>query len=149
MATRKIAKNRREIVHVTPTTYKGHELVDIRIYAPVPGSDSVPTQKGVPVPLDRVPDLIAALEWALMQPCDPDAPERALSESRTTELANSAWEAMSRHGSAVHWDTIERMVLSDSTREHRWDLHFVLATRKDLFSSQGQGVFLAKKRPPR
>ena len=47
MPHQEIQKNSRDKVRVTPTTYEGHELVDIRIYSPNRETGEVgPTKRG-------------------------------------------------------------------------------------------------------
>src|SRR5262249_42856361 len=136
MPSREISKNRRDMLRITPSRYEGYDLIDIRVYSPKPGTrELVPTKKGVSVAVDLVPTLIDALIWALGQACDTDpaSPERRLSSSDLDRLAQLAWSALKRHGSPVHWDMAERIVLTDHNQFSKWDLHYVLATRNDLF----------------
>lgn len=58
-------KNRREELRATLTTFNGHELADLRIWAHVDDSD-VPTRKGISVKVGQLPKLLEAVE-ALMQ----------------------------------------------------------------------------------
>ena len=48
-ATVEVKKNTREVVRVQPTTYKGIDLVDVRVWTvpAVPGGESKPTRKGL------------------------------------------------------------------------------------------------------
>lgn len=46
---------------VTRSTFKGVDRIDIRQFIDIKG-ERRPTKKGVSIPLDRVPDLIAALQ---------------------------------------------------------------------------------------
>jgi hypothetical protein len=141
---REIVKNKREKVRVGPSMYGGYELIDIRIYAPVQGSaEMVPTKKGVTINVDAIPEVIVALEWALAQDCAAEAERPLPSPERADELAQSAWAALGAHGSAVHWDAIERMLKDRLRKFSKWDLHYVLATRRDLFQSCGGGTFRA------
>lgn len=150
MAHREIEKNTRERVRVRASHYEGHDLVDIRIFAPVKDSkDPVPTRRGISLNIDLVPDLIDALLWALAQPssADEDAPARAEPSGPDAErLANLAHAALRAHGAAVHWDSAEKMVLArtDSGDATKWDLHYLLARRGDLFEHLGGGVFRAR-----
>jgi hypothetical protein len=150
MAFRQFAKNNSETVRVTANTFQGHDLIDIRIYAKNFSTGEVgPTRKGISLNVDVVPELINALTWALGQQCDPDpaSPERLLEPQAAERLASATWQALRNHGSAVHWDSIERMVLSDLREFSKWDLHYVLASRKDLFEWAGNGCFRARKDP--
>ena len=150
MAFRQFAKNNSETVRVTANTFQGHDLIDIRVYARNFSTGEIgPTKKGISLNVDVVPELINALVWALGQPCDADpaSPERQLEASAAEGLASGTWNALLKHGSAVHWDSIERMVLADYRQFSKWDLHYVLATRKDLFEWTGNGCFRARKDP--
>jgi hypothetical protein len=148
MPFKQVSKNRREIVRIMPTNFKGHELIDIRVYAPSKeGGELIPTRKGIAVAVDIVPELIEALTWALGQECSEDgaSKERVLSPADADELARSAWDKLRRHGSAVHWDSAERIVLGPKPKEFsKWDLHYVLFTRKDLFDRVDSGCFKAR-----
>jgi hypothetical protein len=148
MPSREISKNRREIIRVTPSRYMDHDLVDIRIFAPNASSGELgPTKKGVSLAVDLIPELIDALFWALGQPCseDADQSEALLSSEDADRLAQATWTILRKHGSSVHWDSLERMVLNaDLKRFSKWNLHQVLATRNDLFERAGSGCFKAK-----
>jgi len=150
MAFRQFAKNNSETVRVTANVYEGHDLIDIRIYARNFSTGEIgPTRRGISLNVDVVPELINALAWALGQPCaaDPASPERHLEVSAAEQLASATWQVLLKHGSTVHWDSLERMVLSDHREFSKWDLHYVLATRKDLFEWAGNGCFRARKGP--
>ena len=148
MPFREISKNRREMIRVTPSRYMDHDLVDIRIFAPNAGGvEPGPTKKGISLAVDLIPELIDALFWALGQPCkgDADPSESVLSDDDADGLAQAAWRILRKHGSSVHWDSLERMVLNaDQKRFSKWNLHYVLATRNDLFERVGSGCFKAK-----
>lgn len=149
MAFREFQKNSRETVRITPSVYEGHELIDVRVYAKNRDTNEMgPTKKGISLNVDRIPDLIEALTWAIGQPCqaEPSAPERKLHAETLDRLALLTWELLRKHGSAIHWDSAEKMVLTKDSDYTKWDLHFVLATRKDLFDSVGQGCFRARPR---
>lgn len=148
MPFREFSKNVRETIRVTPTVYMGHELIDIRIYAPNRETgETVPTPKGISLNVDTVPELIDALIWALGQPCDaaPESPERHLDAARAEQLAVTAWKALRDHGTVVHWDTAEKMVLPNAAGFSKWDLHHVLATRSDLFERKERACYRARK----
>jgi hypothetical protein len=149
MPVREFSKNNRETVRVTPNTFQGYDLIDIRVYAPNRETgEVVPTKKGISLNVDTVPELIDAVIWALGQPCDEPAesPERHLEPARAEELAAAAWQALRDHGTAVHWDSAEKMVLSRVTGFTKWDLHYVLATRTDLFERTDRARYRARKR---
>ncbi len=60
-----IPKNQKEEVHVALSSFKGRNLIDVRTYA-VWGDDPAPrpTRNGVSLSVDRLPELIAALQSA-------------------------------------------------------------------------------------
>ena len=148
MPSRQIQKNARAVLRVTPSIFEGHELINIRVYAPNKETgEFVPTRQGVALNIDLIPELIQALEWSLGQPCDQDAnaQERRLTAADGERLARIAWDVLSKHGAAVHWDSAEKMVLSKNDPFSKWDLHYVLASRRDLFDSVGRGCFRAKR----
>ncbi len=63
-----LVKNSRETVKISLSEYHGQPLADVRIYAPVPGTDVLcPTKKGLSVRVDILPDLIAGLREAEAQ----------------------------------------------------------------------------------
>jgi hypothetical protein len=142
--TREIVKNKREKLRVGPSKYGGYDLIDIRIYVPVPDKeDLVPTKKGVSINVDTVPDVIAALEWSLAQDSSFESERPLPSGEGAEELARAAWEVVGQHGAAVHWDVVERMLKERVRSISKWDLHYVLVKRRDLFQSHGGGTFKA------
>ncbi len=60
-----IPKNTKEEVRIALSSFKGRNLIDVRTYA-VWGDDPAPrpTRNGVSLSVDRLPDLIAALQSA-------------------------------------------------------------------------------------
>ncbi len=60
-----IPKNQKEEVRIALSSFKGRNLIDVRTYA-VWGDDPAPrpTRNGVSLSVDRLPDLIAALQSA-------------------------------------------------------------------------------------
>lgn len=60
-----IEKNSREVVRISIDEFKGHRLIDIRVFAAW-GDDDIlkPTKKGVSLKIERLPDLIDALSQA-------------------------------------------------------------------------------------
>lgn len=148
MAFREFRKNKSETVRVSATNYEGHDLINVRAYALNRSTGEVgPTKKGISLNIDTIPELIDALAWALGQPCssDPNTAERQLKPIDEERLARVAWEALRKHGTAVHWDSAEKLILSDIKGFSKWDLHYVLATRKDLFERADQGCFRARR----
>jgi hypothetical protein len=67
----KFDKNSTEEVHVQITEYKGHNLIDIRVfYYPEGEEEARPTKKGISISTDLFPDLkkaILELEKALSE----------------------------------------------------------------------------------
>jgi hypothetical protein len=147
MPAKEFSKNRRETIRVAPVQFQNHDLIDVRVFVPNPSGELGPTRKGISVAVDLVPDLIDALIWALGQPCEVAGSEneRVLSNEVAENLARAAFKALSMHGSAVHWDTIERMVAPELKEFSKWDLHYVLYRRSDLFERSGMGCFRAKR----
>lgn len=63
-----IEKNANEEIRVSLTEFKGHDLIDIRVYAtPAATGEAVPTRKGLCVKPELLSDLIAALQDAEAQ----------------------------------------------------------------------------------
>lgn len=57
-----VRKSETAEVRVSRSTWKGREVVDIRIwYQPAPGADFVPSRKGLTVDAGKAPELIAML----------------------------------------------------------------------------------------
>jgi len=59
-----IGKNSREEVRVSLTEFKGHRLVDVRTYASFDEGGVRATKKGVSIKVDKLGDLISALQQA-------------------------------------------------------------------------------------
>jgi hypothetical protein len=60
-----VSKNAREEIRVVLTNYKGHDLVDLRVFVEADGrADRVPTRKGIAVKPALLPALIEALAKA-------------------------------------------------------------------------------------
>jgi hypothetical protein len=70
-----IPKNAHESVRVALDHYRGVDLVDIRVLASLhdPSGGQVPTKKGVSLKIQRLPELVAALQAA-----EAEARERGL-----------------------------------------------------------------------
>jgi hypothetical protein len=148
MAEYKFEKNKSQVMYITPSLYAGYDVVDIRIYAKSKQGDWVPTKKGVTLNVDQIPELIKGLEWALQQPCTESTNGSAqplLSKEDEQGLASYAHGVLKKHGAAVHWDTAERIVFGATKMKkyNKWQLHYVLTTRKDLFKLEGTGCFKA------
>jgi hypothetical protein len=56
-----IPKNTREEVRVSLSVYRGHRLIDVRVYADGPDDERRATPKGVALKLDALPSLRQAL----------------------------------------------------------------------------------------
>lgn len=150
MSFREFRKNATESVRVSPGTYEGIDRIDIRIFVRNRGGDIFRTRKGISLNIDQVPDLIEFLEWSLQQPCTDDSEaedEPLMSHEKAEKLAALAHQVLSRHGLPVHWDIAERLVLENTEAKgfSSWQLHYVLATRRDLFVKEDQGCFRAAK----
>ena len=59
----RIEKNSREEIRVSLTEFKGHQLIDLRVYA-LDGDDANPTKKGIAVKVDKLPELARLLTEA-------------------------------------------------------------------------------------
>lgn len=60
-----ITKNSSEAVRVVLDTFKGHQLVDLRVFATFSAASvPMPTKKGLSVNVALIPDLIEALQQA-------------------------------------------------------------------------------------
>ena len=56
-----LQKNARERLNVTLTEYRGHELVDMRVYFEDADGDWRPSRKGLTLSRALLPELVAAL----------------------------------------------------------------------------------------
>lgn len=148
MTEYKFEKNKSQVIHIAPSVYASYDVIDIRIYAKNKQGDWVATKKGVTLNVDQIPELIKGLEWSLQQPCTEstsEPPGPLLSKKDEEKLASHTHEVLKKHGVTVHWDTAERIVLKATKMKkyNKWQLHYVLATRKDLFKLEGAGCFKA------
>ena len=148
MPYREFRKNSVETVRVAATKYQGHDLIDIRVFARIRGGEVTATRKGVSVNVDQVPDLIESLEWALQQACTEDSgtvEESRLTPTEVDRLALETHKVLAEHGLPVHWDLVEKMILGREGMERftKWQLHYVLVTRRDLFAKVDTGCFRA------
>lgn len=57
----KFEKNATEEVRVSLTEYKGHRLIDLRVYYAPPGREAIPTKKGLTMSIDLFSELEAAI----------------------------------------------------------------------------------------
>jgi hypothetical protein len=140
-------KNKSNMVRITPHVYEGYDVMDIRIYAKLKSGEWVPTPKGISINIDRVPELIRGLEWALQQPCTESESiiNEPLSKQAEAELANATYSLLKKHGVEVHWDMAEKIILKTPkmTNYNKWQVHYILTTRRDLFEYKGDGCFKA------
>lgn len=59
-----IGKNSLEEVRVTFNEYKGSHLLDVRTFSAFAGEDKRATKKGISLKVEKIPELIAALQTA-------------------------------------------------------------------------------------
>jgi hypothetical protein len=62
-----IQKNKREVVHVSLSEFKGTDLIDMRVHVPKPNGaegEVIPTGKGLALAIGKLPQLRAALDLA-------------------------------------------------------------------------------------
>ncbi len=59
-----IGKNSLEEVRVTFNEYRGSHLLDVRIFSAFAGDEKRATKKGVSLKIEKLPELIAALQTA-------------------------------------------------------------------------------------
>ena len=79
-------KNATEEIRVQLREYRGHQLLDIRVfYYPEEGGEARPTKKGVSVSVSLVPKLREAIGTAerLLQEDKQEAPEKPAEEQET------------------------------------------------------------------
>jgi len=59
-----VPKNAAEEVRIALSEFRGASLIDLRIFADLGDGERRPTKKGLALRIDRLPELIAALERA-------------------------------------------------------------------------------------
>ena len=59
-----VEKNANEVIRIALTEYRGHELLDVRVYYRDDEGDYKPCRKGVSLRVDMIDDLHAAIEKA-------------------------------------------------------------------------------------
>lgn len=81
-ATVEVKKNTREVVRVQPTTYKGIDLVDVRVWTvpAVPGGESKPTRKGLTLQPATWTEVLRAVQVLLGTGSDADPEDAALGD---------------------------------------------------------------------
>jgi len=58
-----IPRSSTEDVRVSLSHFKGHDLVDLRVFVEAAGNDDrVPTRRGIALRIDRLPELVIALQ---------------------------------------------------------------------------------------
>lgn len=63
-----IEKNKREFYRISETTYKGKDLVDLRVFFRSPDKpEGFPTRKGISIPVERLKPVFEALESLIKQ----------------------------------------------------------------------------------
>ncbi len=61
-----IPKNAREELRVALTQFRGHDLIDLRIYADAQG-EWIATRKGITTKVDHLPAIVEALQRAMAE----------------------------------------------------------------------------------
>jgi hypothetical protein len=59
-----LQKNRREVIRITRCRSNGHELVNVRIWAPGHSGEMIPTKAGLAFRIDLLPEVLVALQKA-------------------------------------------------------------------------------------
>jgi len=59
---RELQKNTLDVIRIQKTKYKGHDLVDIRVYVEDKHGEKIPTRKGITFKVDLLDEVISALE---------------------------------------------------------------------------------------
>jgi len=59
---REIQKNTLDVIRIQKTKYKGHDLVDIRVYVEDKHGEKIPTGRGITFKVDLLDKVISALE---------------------------------------------------------------------------------------
>ena len=77
-----LPRNAREEVRVSLSSYRGRQALDLRIFADHAGKGRIPTQKGLSISPERIPDLIQALQKAQAAAALPQAPTRDVSREQ-------------------------------------------------------------------
>jgi len=57
-----IQKNTLDVIRIQKTKYKGHDLVDVRVYVEDKNGEKIPTRKGITFKVDLLDEVISALE---------------------------------------------------------------------------------------
>jgi len=59
---RELQKNTLDVIRIQKTKYKGHDLVDVRVYVEDKNGEKIPTRKGITFKVDLLDEVISALE---------------------------------------------------------------------------------------
>ena len=59
---REIQKNTLDVIRIQKTKYKGHDLVDVRVYVEDKNGEKIPTRRGITFKVDLLDEVILALE---------------------------------------------------------------------------------------
>ena len=62
-----IVKNTREVIRIGPEYYRGHRLVDIRVYFQLEDGLLQPTRKGIAFSMELLPKIIERLQAVLAE----------------------------------------------------------------------------------
>ena len=59
-----LRKNVHEVIRIQPSAFRGHDLVDVRVWVggDMPGGKLIPTKKGVAFQPAQLPEVIDALQ---------------------------------------------------------------------------------------
>lgn len=57
-----IKKNALDIIRIQRTKYKGHDLIDIRVYVEDRNGEKIPTKKGITFKVELLDEIIEALK---------------------------------------------------------------------------------------
>jgi|GEM_PF-1519927 hypothetical protein len=86
-------KNSREQIRVVVKEYRGHEIVDIRVYWTKDRAEWFPSRKGLAITTDKLPMLLGALHKAAemvgedLEPAMGEDPDALLTTLERAELA--------------------------------------------------------------
>ena len=62
-----IPKNRREVYRIVRNTYKGHRLIDVRVWYDEPETGELRPGKGVSIKVEALPEIIVVLHSEMMR----------------------------------------------------------------------------------
>ena len=151
MAHRDVEKNTRQHIRVRSSDFSDLELIDVRTIA-IDSRDGseIPTRKGVSLQVDRIPDLIDALLWSIVQIPDENGDAEEIGLPKRAELEPMLVEierVLNEHGTPLHWDSLEKMLVSNedqSGRDKRL-LRYTLLAHPERITHVGDSVFSLNK----